>query len=435
MKLRTRLIIIFSTIIVIALVFLGLVIYKNAERILTQNTLKNLRTLAVMIEGQVTDVYLRYQDHLRIASKRLLIYQSLEDYLTDPNPEHKAKLDVLVHRFEPVAAGLEEMYIFDKKGNIIIGSDGAWEGKNVIEQPFFKKAIHAEYFGFNKKNIMDKYASQFVLATAIKPQDEVLGVVLIVLKSDILSRITRTALQLGASEDILLAMRDSDGNAQFIAQRQFQDDAKALTIIPKERKDIPIIQALDGKDMLIDRGIDYRGEIVMAATRYIDVLGIGIVIKVDRSEFLKPINELNKVVIIFGSIIIFFTLLMAYIVGRSLAIPIELLSHHADSISSGDYTARLVVDGMEDEDEIGKLSKSLVQMSQKLIVSNKNLEKDVQERTTQLQQRLTELEKFTAMSTGREVRMIELKRQINQLSKQLNIKEPYDLSFLNEKSS
>ena len=43
---------------------------------------------------------------------------------------------------------------------------------------------------------------------------------------------------------------------------------------------------------------------------------------------------------------------------------------------------------------------------------------------------MEELESFHHLTVGRELRMIELKRQVNELSEQLGKEPPYDLSLL-----
>ena len=48
---------------------------------------------------------------------------------------------------------------------------------------------------------------------------------------------------------------------------------------------------------------------------------------------------------------------------------------------------------------------------------------------TNLRKTNRELEMFNKMAVGREKRMIELKRKINALSKELGNEEPFDLSF------
>jgi len=50
----------------------------------------------------------------------------------------------------------------------------------------------------------------------------------------------------------------------------------------------------------------------------------------------------------------------------------------------------------------------------------------------ELAQRVEDLESFNRLAVGREMRMIELKRQINDLSEQLGKEVPYDVSFLEE---
>jgi PAS domain S-box-containing protein len=50
----------------------------------------------------------------------------------------------------------------------------------------------------------------------------------------------------------------------------------------------------------------------------------------------------------------------------------------------------------------------------------------------ELARRVAELERFNRLAVGRELRMVELKRQINQLSEQLGKEPPYDVSFAEE---
>jgi GAF domain-containing protein len=68
-------------------------------------------------------------------------------------------------------------------------------------------------------------------------------------------------------------------------------------------------------------------------------------------------------------------------------------------------------------------------------VLNARLQRDRQEearkRTEEaLAQQVEELESFHRLAVGRELRMIELKRQVNELSEQLGREAPYDLSLL-----
>jgi nitrogen fixation/metabolism regulation signal transduction histidine kinase len=96
----------------------------------------------------------------------------------------------------------------------------------------------------------------------------------------------------------------------------------------------------------------------------------------------------------------------------------------------------------QSNDEIGQLFDEFNNMMKKiqsrdvlLTQAKVELEERVQDRTEELRKRLAELEQFNKVSTGRELRMIELKQGINQLSIKLNLKEPYDLAFLKDENT
>ena len=50
-----------------------------------------------------------------------------------------------------------------------------------------------------------------------------------------------------------------------------------------------------------------------------------------------------------------------------------------------------------------------------------------------LGKRAAELERFHRLSVGRELQMIDLKKQVNELAKQAGGKPPHDLAFLGPK--
>lgn len=48
----------------------------------------------------------------------------------------------------------------------------------------------------------------------------------------------------------------------------------------------------------------------------------------------------------------------------------------------------------------------------------------------QLKKNVAELEQFNRLAVGRELRMIELKRQVNEMARAAGLDEPYDLAFV-----
>jgi len=60
---------------------------------------------------------------------------------------------------------------------------------------------------------------------------------------------------------------------------------------------------------------------------------------------------------------------------------------------------------------------------------------ELRRQAEELRQRNDELERFNQASVGRELDMVDLKRQINELSRDLGRQPPFSLSFLPEAAS
>jgi len=170
------------------------------------------------------------------------------------------------------------------------------------------------------------------------------------------------------------------------------------------------------------------------------------VIGVSRIMFsLEEIEkERNNLVLLgFGlsSIVIITGLFVSRILAKGIANPIALLSKGAKAVGAGDLGYRIKVttgDELEDlGDAFNEMAKNLNQSrkgieeakssleqrvktrTQELNNLTNSLENKVKERTDELQQRVDELEKFHRLTVGRELRMMELKKEIRQLEKKI----------------
>jgi len=75
-----------------------------------------------------------------------------------------------------------------------------------------------------------------------------------------------------------------------------------------------------------------------------------------------------------------------------------------------------------------KLESEVTARTYELSVSYDKLEEKVEKRTNELQEKLREMEKMNQLTTGRELRVIELKHECNQLALELGRVPPYDTS-------
>jgi hypothetical protein len=65
------------------------------------------------------------------------------------------------------------------------------------------------------------------------------------------------------------------------------------------------------------------------------------------------------------------------------------------------------------------MKQSLKQTQMKLLDSQNYLEKRVEERTEELQQKIDELKNYKRLTVNRELKMVELKKEINRLHENL----------------
>lgn len=134
--------------------------------------------------------------------------------------------------------------------------------------------------------------------------------------------------------------------------------------------------------------------------------------------------------LVFLLVVFLIGMVSSIFIGQSIVRPLLTLIRQAERISKGDFSFQIPVTS---DDEIGRLQQSFLLMASQLKESYEDLEKRVRDRTQELEDRTKELEQFNQTMVGRELKMIELKREINRLSKELGQNPPYDLSFLERK--
>lgn len=138
---------------------------------------------------------------------------------------------------------------------------------------------------------------------------------------------------------------------------------------------------------------------------------------------LKIISDETKRIAILTIILLtsfmMFTFLSTNLFTRIITTSISELREGADQISKGNFDYRVKI---KSKDEVGALAESFNKMAQDIKTSrteieeyNKKLEKEVADRTKELAQRIGELERLQKMTVDRELKMIELKNEVQKL--------------------
>lgn len=120
------------------------------------------------------------------------------------------------------------------------------------------------------------------------------------------------------------------------------------------------------------------------------------------------------VVFLFTSILTSLMLGIIFFINKGIAIPIVKLSDTMNQFTV-DKNIKPQQQFLNLKDEIGTLYRAFNEMINKLNAHHQDLEQQIKEKTKQLNAKLEELEEFNKLMIGRELKMIELKKEIEKL--------------------
>lgn len=145
----------------------------------------------------------------------------------------------------------------------------------------------------------------------------------------------------------------------------------------------------------------------------------------DMNEVLLPVRQIAVAILLFIGLSTFVIMLVSWLLAKTISSPLVELTAIAKKIGQGDLSVRFDSELFSTSDEVGILSKTLAASVANLKDLYGNLEKKVKERTEKLEQSQLELEKSLANSerisrlmTGRELKMIDLKKEIEKLKQE-----------------
>lgn len=270
----------------------------------------------------------------------------------------------------------------------------------------------------------------FGVSVPIKSKNnQLLGVVLVDVNADKLFEILERESGIGKFGEIFLVNK----NNLLVSPSKFLSD----TFLKKEITTTGIKTCANHKHdshslnsfILFSRYNGLSGKPVLGTHAYIPNREWCLLVEVNEKEFLT--NPMNRLLAISGasmliSLLVFF--FIAFSIYKIIIKPIQLIHQAMLGISRGQMSQKVNVDSSS---EIGDLARIFNTMSDELKSYYSDLEKEVKQKTKSLSEEIesrktaeiklqTSLEEFQRMNmlmTGRELKMIQLKKEIEELKK------------------
>ncbi len=375
MKINTKLLLAFLSITLIPLATISLLFYYNAKETLTHEVLGHLESVAAIQQHRVAGIVEQNLERLSLVSSRTQLRISLSSFINNPNAEDQDKMNSILLDARSSVSSFQSISVLTLNGKVVASTDKANIGVSRTNDEVFARGQTegtADTFFINENQELSLY-----LSGPLYIEGQLLGVVIIESAADNIVSSIQDYTGLGETGETILAGRDENGDAVFLVPTRFDAQAALSRVIPQEELDSPVIQALLRNEKLLTGAADYRGKPVLAATRYIESTGWGLVTKIDQAEALAPVTSLRYFLVTVVLLSLALILLTCLFLSRAITRPITKLSHMAVKVSKGDLNARAEVTS---RDEIGVLAQACNQMKDSLLKTNSELERELAER-------------------------------------------------------
>jgi signal transduction histidine kinase len=384
MFIGVKLILVFLIISVIPIAIFGTINYINTEKQIINDTLSKLEAISKIQENRVQNIIDQNYERLASLTSRLQLRIALNDYNINGTRESQQLMNNILLAAKSGISGFKDIHILNPRGDVVASTDKDQIGTNHALQDFFvkgKQQNDISIFFKDKNQNLRKFLTGPLLL-----EDKFLGVVSIVSDAENLLSQFANYEGLGETGESVMAKRTPEGNALYLTPLRFDKNAAFQTMLPNDRINSPTAQALSKTEGTFANLIDYRGQPVLAATRYVESMNWGLVTKIDKAEAFAPLDNVRNFMILSGITLSTLIVVASLYLGRWIAKPLTKLRDAAREIAKGNFEAKTVERADGGADEIKEMASSFEAMRKYIVSTNRNLEKLVESKTKELQE-------------------------------------------------
>ena len=362
MKIRNKLTLTFLPLTLITLITLGSLAYSSAKHALTRQVLDNLDSVAAIQKQRIESILEQNHERLLLVSSRTQLRRSLKKYLDHPKAEYIDEMNHILSDAGATITDFRALFIQTPDGRIVASTQPELIGTVHVNSKLFNDTHNGRRVDLFYRDDDGRLGAY--LAGPLYLGSKLLGV--LVIDSDISNIVASTTDYhgLGKTGETLLIRRNGNSDAQFLTPARFDDQAALVRTVSGKSTGSPYIQVLLKQDKLLDNASDYTGHAVIAVTRYIDQVDLGLIVQKRTDEAYAPINTLRKLLL---SLIVLFSVTVIFIsfyIARSITLPISRLTEVATRISNGNLSERADI---STHDETGVLANAFNRMTENLI--------------------------------------------------------------------
>ncbi|MFA5879122.1 MAG: methyl-accepting chemotaxis protein [Candidatus Margulisiibacteriota bacterium] len=364
-SLRTKIITLFLTIAITAMILLGVVSYFSGRSGLLKQYLNSLNAISEAREKILIEYFYGKYEVLNFIKADKYINETITKIIN--NNENTANLKIELSDYldsqnnADVAPDLDGIYILNMKGIIIGSEDKKVLGIDKSDDSYFIYGRNGRYFKSPYVSTMTGNYTYAISAPIKNSAGTTIAVIAVRYKMEQINNIMADRIGFGETGETYII---NDKNI-LITKSRFQGNKILETSI--DTKPVQMYRS-ENKEMV---GVykDYRGQKVVGAAMGKELnklLGTKwlILAEIDEKEAFAPVQFLLLQIFILGLLISIGLVIITYFFANTISGPIILLNNAARKIAkSGDLGVEIDI---QREDEIGELAESFREMAKNL---------------------------------------------------------------------
>jgi signal transduction histidine kinase len=330
------------------LAIVGSLLYSSAKTTLQSQTIEQLSSIATVQQHRLGDI--RSQNLKRLAdfNSRELLRTQVDTYDRTKNKDALSHITASLNDAKRLGGDIRNITILDQKGGLVASTEKETVATRQLAGDLFKQGINQN----SVKLALTGNGGEavFYLSGPLEYGSDKIGMSIIEVSADELIKTVTDYTGLGDTGEIALGQRLDNGSFVYITPLRFDSQAANSTVTDKAQ---PMYKALMGEEAVFSNTKDYRGQEVIAVTRYLKDSDWGLVAKIDHTEAFKRLSGLFSQFILLVFIDSVLVVFASIAIARYVTQPILDIDEVAEQISKGNLRSR--VTNISD-DEIGNLA-------------------------------------------------------------------------------
>ncbi|QWR78192.1 PAS domain S-box protein [Candidatus Magnetomonas plexicatena] len=374
MKISKKAVIVMLIMSVLPMCIISILLYHIASETIISHIYNDLDAIASVQKSRVETYISRNIEMMNLITSRPPMRVALERYIRTGEISQQEIVIGVISDAKVVLSDVSDIFILGIDGRVVASTNSSLHDKNLSKEEYFIKGH--EGYSMDVFSINDKNEVLYYLSCPLFHEGRQLGVLVIETTGKAIETIAANYHGAGKTGETTIARRDKNGDALFMVPLRFNPDALLRKTIPKTETGVAITKALLKKELTFYDLMDYRGEHVISATRYIKETDWGLVVKIDRDEAFSSLYYVRNLFIVFTMLITIIVIIVSHFISRSLTTPIVRLTDVAKRIrNGGEYQTAFI----SSNDEVGFLSATFNEMTRSLLDTKNRLEHEMQD--------------------------------------------------------